>query len=535
MALFLLCSAAGCGAATNAIEPAPAANESAIAAADDAKRVVTGDWPMWGGTIQRNMVNASTGIPHEFDVDNNNVVNLKGKNVLWTSRLGSQNYGNPVVAGGKIFVGCNNSANYRPKHKDMDRGCVIAFDEKTGKFLWQLTREKLPQGRVNDWPEQGICSSCFVEGDRLYVVTNRAELMCLDTNGFQDGENDGSYTKETDTEKEDADIVWSLDMIEDLAVFPHNLATSSPVVYEDLVFIVTSNGVDEAHLEVPSPRAPSFLAVQKQTGKVAWEDSTPSTDSASPKPFNTILHGQWSSPAIGLVNGKAQVYMPGGDGWLYAFDAKEGKIVWKFDCNPKDAVYVLGIKGSRNEIISTPVFFENSVVIAVGQDPEHGEGVGHLYRIDATKTGDVSPVIDSGDGKTKPNPNSAEIWHWGGFDPEKKGDYRFRRTMSTVAIHDGRVYAADLSGYLHCLDFATGKRHWESDLLAAVWGSPMVVDGKVYIGDEDGDLAIFTTGSAEKKILEVNLGSSVYSTPVIANGVMYMCNRNTLIAIGPKQ
>lgn len=501
----------------------------------------TGDWPMWGGTVDRNMVNDTTGVTLDFDPQTK-------KNILWTAKLGSQSYGNPIVAGGKVFVGTNNGADYRPKHKG-DRGVLLCFDEKNGKFLWQLTREKLPQGRVNDWPEQGICSTPCVEGDRLWLVTNRAELMCLDINGFYDGKNDGPYTKETDKEKEDADIVWSLDMIEELGVFPHNLATSSPLVYGDLVYIVTSNGVDEAHLVVPSPRAPSFIAVNKHTGKVVWEDSSPSTGSLSPPPFNTILHGQWSSPAIGIVNGKAQVYFPGGDGWLYAFDATEsnngkGKLIWRFDLNPKDSKYELGGRGTRNEIISTPVFYDNSVLVAVGQDPEHGEGVGHLYRIDATKTGDVSPVLVEMDGEgkpklddkgapvTKPNPNSGQLWHRGGAN--EKGDFEFRRTISTVAVHGGLVYAADLSGFLHCLDFETGKPYWQHDMLAAVWGSPMVVDGKVLLGDEDGDVAIFAEGREKKLIREINMGSSVYSTPTIANGTMFIANRSTLFAIGHK-
>ena len=152
--------------------------------------------------------------------------------------LAPQTYGNPVVADGKVFVGTNNGAGYRPeKHPaEEDAGVLLCFDEKTGEFLWQLTREKLPQGRVNDWPLQGICSTPVVEGDRLWVVTNRCELMCLDTNGFADDENDGDVIDEVDNEKGDADIIWNLDMIEELGVFPHNLATSSPVVHEDIVY-----------------------------------------------------------------------------------------------------------------------------------------------------------------------------------------------------------------------------------------------------------------------------------------------------------
>ncbi len=153
-------------------QPAPATATTASNAAAAGDRVVTGDWPCWGGSIHRNMVNATTKIGIDFEPAEDP---KGGKKMLWVAKLGSQTYGNPVVSGGKVWVGTNNGGEYRPKHKG-DRGCVLCFDEKTGKFLWQLTREKLPQGRVNDWPEQGICSTPFVEGDRMWVVSNRGRI-----------------------------------------------------------------------------------------------------------------------------------------------------------------------------------------------------------------------------------------------------------------------------------------------------------------------------------------------------------------------
>lgn len=492
----------------------------------------SGDWSMWGGSPSRNMVNTSTGINLDFEPAEDPA---DGKNVLWTAPLGSQTYGNPIVAGGKVFVGTNNGGELREKHKG-DRGCVVCFDEKDGKFLWQLTREKLPQGRVNDWPEQGICSTPVIENGLMYVATNRCELMCIDVEGFHDGENNGPYKDEVDTEELDADIVWSLDMIEDLGVFPHNLATSSPVIHGDLILLVTSNGVDEAHLEVPSPRAPCFIAVNKKTGELVWEDNSPAVDSKAPAPFDNILHGQWGSPAVGEIDGKAQVFMPGGDGVLYSYDVATGELLWWFDLNPKDSVWELGGRGTRNAIISTPVFVDNSVLLAVGQDPEHGEGVGHLYRIDATKKGDVSPQIADGDA-WKDNPNSAKIWEVGGVDDEEgtitgeKNGLLFRRTISTVAVADGLVYAPDLSGFLHCIDFKTGEKKWVFDTFAAVWGSPMVVDGHVLMGDEDGEMVILKAGDKLVELETKTFNSSIYSTPTIANGTMFVSDRSRLYAI----
>src|SRR5213076_1616438 len=98
----------------------------------------------------------------------------------------------------------------------------------------------------------------------------------------------------------------------------------------DTLFVVTANGVDEGHVNVPSPEAPSFIALDKKTGKVKWQDSSPG---------KFIMHGQWSNPSYGVINGKPQVIFPGGDGWLYAFEPETGKLIWKFNGNPKDAIF----------------------------------------------------------------------------------------------------------------------------------------------------------------------------------------------------
>jgi outer membrane protein assembly factor BamB len=451
-----------------------------------------GDWPMWGGSGDRNMVSDETDIPYQWDVKT-------GKNVKWATPLGSQTYGNPVIVDGKIFIGSNNNGTLR-KGITGDKGVILCLEEKTGRLIWQATHDKLPTGRVNDWPEQGICSSPAVEGNRLYYVSNRCELVCADAEGFLDGENDGPFKDEKYKEKQDADFVWVLDMIEELGSFPHNLATSSPVIGGDLVFVLTSNGVDEGHLNLPVADAPSFLAVDKRTGELVWESDLPG---------DKVLHGQWSSPAFGRIGGVEQVIMPGGDGVCYSFEPKTGKLLWRFDLNPEDSKWELGGRGTRNNIIATPVIHDDKVFLCVGQDPEHGEGVGHLYAIDGTKRGDIT--------------RSGRVWHVGGDD--------FHRSMSTCAIADGLLYAADLSGFVYCLDAKTGRRHWRYDTLAAIWGSPYVVDGKVLLGDEDGELVVLEHGSELKELATHDMQNSVYTTPVAANGVLYITNRNTLFAI----
>ena len=158
-------------------------------------------------------------------------------------------------------------------------------------------------------------------------------------------------------------------------------------------------------------------------------------------------------------------------------------------------------------MISTPVIYDGLVYIANGQDPEHGEGVGHLYAIDPTKRGDIT--------------ETGMVGHYTDI----------RRSISTPSIRDDVLYIPDFSGFVHALDAKTGEQIWKYDMLAAMWGSTMLAGGKIYLGDEDGDLIIMEEGREMKVVSEINMGSSVYSTVVPANGVLYIATRNMLYAI----
>jgi len=514
-------------------------------------------WNQWAGSSIRNNTPVGKNIPAEFepgdfDAKTGEWKENTSKNIKWVSPLGSQSYGNPVVADGKIWVGTNNGAGYIKRYPaTVDLGCLLCFNEADGKFLWQHSSEKLASGRVNDWPQQGICCAPYVEGKRLWFVTSRGEVVCLDTEGFYDGKNDGPFQSEPSNDKEEADAIWYLDMMKQLGVFQHNMCSCSITATGDILWVCTSNGVDESHVNLPAPQAPSFLAVDKNTGKVLWADSSPGEN---------ILHGQWSSPTYAELGGVPQVMFAGGDGYLYSFLGKatpngKAELLWKFDANPKESKYILGGRGTRNEIIATPVVYDGLVYLAVGQDPEHGEGPGHLWCIDPTKRGDVSaelafnvkdlskPIphkrlqaVDPTQGDVaRPNPNSAMKWHYAEFDQNGDGKIDFEETMhrtcGTVVIKDDLLYISDFSGLFHCVDAKTGKPHWTHDLFAATWGSALIVDGKVYIGDEEGKVTVFKLGPQKEILAENNMGNSVYSTPVVANDILYIANKTHLFAI----
>jgi hypothetical protein len=145
------------------------------------------------------MVSDEKNVPDHFDpgkkkAGSEEIDMSTTKNVKWVVKLGSQTYGGVVIGGGKILIGTNNESPRDPKYQG-DRGILMCFDEKTGKFLWQLSVPKHESGKVNDWEYLGITSTPFIEGDRAYMVTNRCEVLCLDMNGQANG-NDGPFKDE---------------------------------------------------------------------------------------------------------------------------------------------------------------------------------------------------------------------------------------------------------------------------------------------------------------------------------------------------
>lgn len=484
---------------------------------------------LWGGSLSRNLVNTTDrNIPEEWNTEPDQL-----QNVLWSVDLGSKAYGGPIVAGGKIFIGTNNGKPRDPAIKG-DKGVMMVFEERTGKFLYQIVFDKLAGGRVNDWPEEGICSAPVVDGDKFYFVSNRCEVICAQT--------------------ADGKVNWKLDMMAELRVFPHNLATCSPLVVGDTLFVITSNGVDEGHINIPAPTAPSFLALDKKTGKVLWSSNLPSVGLVEIPKKNpgvtlkqlvdeglVLMHGQWSNPVYTEAGGKAQIIFPGGDGWLYSFNPRTGDLIWKFDCNPKGSFYALGGKGTRNDFVCTPVIADGKLYIGVGQDPEHNKGVGHLWCIDITREpknpekdlspfsakDDPNPKFDPKDPKNK---DSGLVWHYGGAAPEgSKRRYLFGRTLSTCCVHEGLVYAGEYDGYVHCFDAKTGQKYWEENMGADTWSSPYFVDGKVYIGNEAGQVVVFKAGKEKKVLQTIQMAGDtpmVRVTPVAANGVLYVLSEN---------
>lgn len=483
-----------------------------------------GDWPQWCGSHAKNMVSAEKGLPDSFvpgekQSPKRTIDLATARNVRWGVKVCDAFYSTPSIAGGRVFVGGLESR----------KGVFVCLDEATGKLLWkwQAPPRDIPKEidgfaiGISVIPQQiGVCSSAFVEGDRLYFVSNRFDVVCLDVHG-QPGP--------PDAEAGNARVVWTNDTWKELGVFPCDAANGSPLLDGDLLYVPTSNGVDrntfqhperEKNRKLPAPNAPNVIVLDKKSGRLVAVDDTPIA--------KHLLHGQWSSLSMGDVGNRKLAFYGGGDGVCYAFEALTSvpekpvrlKTVWSCDCIPPEykatgdldevTYYCLGDRRNRgalnkndgtfvgeSEIIATPVFFDNRVYVAIGRDPAHGRGRGALHCIDATKTGDVT--------------RTGKLWTYQGLD----------RTLSTVSISGGLLYLSDVAGRLHCLDARTGKLHWIHETRCEVWGSTLVADGKVYMPTSKG-LWVLAAGKELKVLSRISLGAKVDASPVAANGTLYV-------------
>jgi outer membrane protein assembly factor BamB len=515
------------------------------------------DWPQWGGGPYRNLVSRESGLPASFHPgrkkrDRMGFDPATAKNVRWMVRLGSENYSCPVVAGGRVYIGTNDEDLDDDRFQSTRGGVLMCLDEKTGSLIWRLVvpRLEIDRSKVSedfDDMNLGVCSTATVDGDRVYLVTNRCEVVCLDVAGMANG-NDGPFTAEAtfsvpegaapvELGDRDADILWRFDMIRDLPVFPHDAANCSILMVGDHLYVGTANGVYDGKVVLPT--AASLIVLDKRSGKLlARDDGRISAN---------VFHGQWSSPTLADMNGQQQVVFGGGDGVCHGFEPLSAKAAaggqpatptpapiqpatlretWSFDCNPpgyrerggaKIDYWALvrggprtldadGMLVSPNEVIGSPVIVGNRVYVGIGQDPVHGPGRGALSCIAIDGTGDVT--------------ESGRVWQYTGIG----------RALSTVAVADGLVYAAEYAGKVHCLDAATGRLHWVHDTREEIWSSTLVADGKVWIGTRKS-LIVLAAGLEKKVLADIKLGTPVWSIPSVANKTLFVASQKNLWAV----
>jgi outer membrane protein assembly factor BamB len=471
------------------------------------------DQPHWGQAWTRNLVSNETGLPDTFDPESR-------RNVKWVADLGTQSHSTPVIAAGRVFIGTNNGNPRDPKHSG-DRGVFFCLDETDGRLLWQLVVPKLEDDKYLDWPDTGIASEGTVEDDRVYTVTNRGEVLCLDVHGLANG-NDGPYQDEGSHMTPrgeppmtpgplDADILWLLDMKETCGIWPHDGAHSSILIRGDHLYVNTGTGVDNTHRLIRRPSAPSLIVIDKKTGRYLAREE----EGIAPN----IFHATWSSPSLAEVDGQPLLYFCGGNGITYAFHPLEspaptGALItlakrWQYDLDPsapksKVHQYTQNKLEGPSNIYGMPVFADGKLFIAGGGDVFWGKNQSWLKCVDAR--------------------DGTELWS----RPLGK------HTLSSAAVHAGLVFVTDSDGFLHCLDQHTGDPVWTHQMNGTFWASPMIADGKVYVGTRKGNFAILAATREKKILTNLELKAPISATVTPANGVIYLATMKQIWALKAK-
>jgi outer membrane protein assembly factor BamB len=424
-----------------------------------------------------------------------------GRNVRWSVELGNATFGRPVVAGDVVYVGTDNARHMNHAFRD-ECGVLMAFRASDGKFLWQDVAPRVKRRGLKEFLLPATTSAPYVEGNRLYYMTAECQLRCLDTRGFRAGENSGPYQEEIVRAEGAADIVWELDLCDRLGVFPHEASNSDVLPMGDLLMVCTSNGQNEGHTRVPSPRAPSLIAVNKHSGQVVWRAAGPGQN---------ILHGQWCSPTAANVNGRAQVLFGGGDGWLRSYEADSGRELWRFDGNPEGAQWLPRPGAcSRNHIIASPVYDKGRVFVAMGQDPSHGEGPSLLHAVSPNGQGDVT--------------ESRRLWTC----------HEVGRVVGTPVLADGLLYVGDLGGTVYCVDAATGAVVWKHQTDAAIWGCLSLAGERLYVGNLDGRMMVLRTGRRKELLAQMEMEAALHSPPAVVGDELYLAAARRLWLISAK-
>ncbi|HEX5222340.1 MAG TPA: PQQ-binding-like beta-propeller repeat protein [Verrucomicrobiae bacterium] len=535
------------------------------------------DQPQWGQAWSRNMVSSERDLPDSFDPKSN-------ANIKWVARLGTETHSTPIIAKGRVYIGTNNGDPRDAKHKG-DRGVVMCFDERTGQFLWQLVSPKREEDPYFDWPKTGISSPATVDGDRVYLVGNRNEVLCLDARGMTNG-NDGPFLDEAaymspptnsgappkyvigaeiDPEPHrpppkadqlqpgptDADILWKFDLVADAGIWPHDGAHGSVLIHGDYAYVNTGNGVDNTHKRIRRPDAPSLIVLDKRTGKLVARDD----EQIGPQ----VFHATWCSPSLAEVNGRPLIFFAGANGVVYAFEPVSSESRVSLDPPKRPLTPSLSPSGGEG-----------------GQRP--GEGITKLkkvFQFDFDPTGPKENVHKF-NGNRREGPSNiygmpvfhenrlylaggGDIW-WGKneaslkcvdvaalarrsatlapSDGERDGVRGLvwshpleKHVMSTPAIHDGMVFIADCGRTFNCVDAKTGQRLWTHEIKGEVWASPYVADGKVYLGTRSGNFYVFKADREKTVLSSLELGAPVSGTATAANGVLYVATMTHLYAI----
>jgi outer membrane protein assembly factor BamB len=286
-------------------------------------------------------------------------------------------------------------------------------------------------------------------------------------------------------------VLWTRSLNEEFGlVTTHGGRTQSPVVEGDLVIVsgLSSGWGDQAR------GAHRIFAFHKRTGETYW------VSSPGGQPYDTTYAPLFAADVDGT-----RVLMTGaGDGSMLAVKPQTGEPVWRFEISKRG--------------VNTGAIYKDGIVVAShGEENLHTSEMGLLAAIDARARGDIK--IESAKWRTE----------------------GFLAAYSTPTLDGDRFYVIDIGANLGAFDFATGKELWRTNIGHSQRASPVVADGKIYVGSIGGSFYILEPGPNGATVLDKDdLGSEespeeIYASVAVSGGRVYLVTTTSLYAIGPKE
>jgi outer membrane protein assembly factor BamB len=290
----------------------------------------------------------------------------------------------------------------------------------------------------------------------------------------------------------DGNLLWERSLAEEMGlVTTHGGRTVSPVVEGDLVIV---SGVTTGWGAL-ARAAHRFMAYDKRTGDMVW------VSSPGGRPYDTT----YSPPIVADVNGTRTFIAGGGDGTIHALKLWTGEPIWK---------YVVSKRGLNTGVVL------NGATAFVSHSEENLETseMGLLAAVDATAKGDI------------------------GREQIKWSRVGFQGGFSSPVIDGDRLLQVDNGANLFAFDVVTGKVLWQHNLGTIQKASPVLADGKIYVGSENGRFFILRSGQQQPEVLdndEMPLApdgkpEAIIASPAVSNGRVFLVTTEHIYCIGPK-
>lgn len=427
-----------------------------------AKQTSSTDWTHWRGPSMDGM-STETNLPDSWS--------LEGENLIWKKEQFASR-SSPVVMNGRIYLVCR---AFPETTREGEK--TICVDAVTGELIW----ESIHNVYLSDAPAERVGWSSVVgdpETDRVYVLGLGCVFQCLDG--------------------KTGAIVWQHSMSEEYGMLStYGGRTNFPVVFEDNVII---SGVMTGWGENAIP-AHRYVAFDKNTGAAVWLTST------KPRPEDTT----YSSPVFATFNGQVAMVVGAGDGAIYAFQPRTGKVIWKYQASTRG--------------INTSPLVDSEGIVYCG----HGEqnftdttSLGAIFAFDGKREGEITDKDLLWKVKRKTIGKSSPL----------KFEDRVYFVEDAAAL---MMFEASTGKLIKMLDPETGKMVGQKKLGRSMFGSLVGGDGKIYAAESTGKF--YTLKPSQSGIEIINMvqmpeGEEIFGSPTVSGGRIYLATTNALYCIG---